>query len=455
MGTEPSLDDLLEEGRWLNGCLDDLSAEEAGGLNEFDEDPDHSLGEDVSRGGSAPGPAVTGKRKRATAEGGAPAGYWKQRRPLLQTRITGRLQEVKGKFGWIWPDKPINHPDAGMHEGKIYLSHKDVEAEIPGVGTHVSFVLYADGSGLGAMNCRPMDDGAGEQREPVLEWIVPEEQEPQGPAPAKAGPERPAASSCSGAGTGRVVSPSLSPGHQARAGQEGPAWRPDGLGRRPEGTAWRSEGQDKHGWRNERNDGQPRRAEASTWSGSKKTSETKGMRARVSDVPVAGLVTSWKGSYGWIEPLELVKHPLFNGKIFLHINDVASGEAPEIGAQVAFLVYSDPDGLGAEHCTPLRAGAMPAPTAASAAFAQSAAAFGVPRPAAAPAAAAASPGMPLQGRPASVPQTVPAPQPPSPQQPTPSPSEPVGPAPSEPIVAPTTDPDVARRLAAWMENLGG
>merc|ERR1712048_1074281 len=61
----------------------------------------------------------------------------------------------KGAFGWIVADKPISHPESKKHGGKIYLAHEDVEDELSGVGANVSFFLYSDGNGLGAMNVKP------------------------------------------------------------------------------------------------------------------------------------------------------------------------------------------------------------------------------------------------------------------------------------------------------------
>jgi len=79
------------------------------------------------------------------------------RRPAVRGRICGNIVEWKGKFGWIEPDEPINHPEARMKGGKIYLSQEDVAEVISGVGAHVSFYVYADGTGLGAMMCVPSD----------------------------------------------------------------------------------------------------------------------------------------------------------------------------------------------------------------------------------------------------------------------------------------------------------
>mmetsp|Transcript_78052 Transcript_78052/g.226463 ORF Transcript_78052/g.226463 Transcript_78052/m.226463 type:complete len:312 (-) Transcript_78052:69-1004(-) len=82
------------------------------------------------------------------------------RRPAVRGRVCGSIVEWKGKFGWIEPDAPINHPEARMKGGRIYLSQEDVAEVISGVGAHVSFYAYADGTGLGAMLCVPSDSPA-------------------------------------------------------------------------------------------------------------------------------------------------------------------------------------------------------------------------------------------------------------------------------------------------------
>mmetsp|Transcript_43475 Transcript_43475/g.131499 ORF Transcript_43475/g.131499 Transcript_43475/m.131499 type:complete len:303 (-) Transcript_43475:25-933(-) len=85
---------------------------------------------------------------------GSPGG---SRRPAIRGRTTGKIVEWKGKFGWLQPDAPIDHPEARMKGGRIYLSQEDVAEVISGVGAHVSFYVYADGTGLGAMMCVPSD----------------------------------------------------------------------------------------------------------------------------------------------------------------------------------------------------------------------------------------------------------------------------------------------------------
>ena len=67
----------------------------------------------------------------------------------------------------------------------------------------------------------------------------------------------------------------------------------------------------------------------------------------------AGRVTIWKGTYGWIEPLEPIEHSdisRHNGKIFVHMEDLAYGKKIlRVGVICEFHLYSDGEGLGAEN----------------------------------------------------------------------------------------------------------
>merc|ERR1712228_740702 len=67
---------------------------------------------------------------------------------------------------------------------------------------------------------------------------------------------------------------------------------------------------------------------------------------------MAGQVTKWNGSFGWIDPLEPVPHmPNFSGQIYLGSSDVDNPAVVRDGTQVMFFVYSDAKGLGAEEAT--------------------------------------------------------------------------------------------------------
>eukprot|EP00416_Gambierdiscus_australes_P022609 CAMPEP_0171076758 /NCGR_PEP_ID=MMETSP0766_2-20121228/13618_1 /TAXON_ID=439317 /ORGANISM="Gambierdiscus australes, Strain CAWD 149" /LENGTH=261 /DNA_ID=CAMNT_0011533759 /DNA_START=149 /DNA_END=934 /DNA_ORIENTATION=- len=54
---------------------------------------------------------------------------------------------------------PVGHPDYAKRKGRIYLSLSDHDGPTPKVGDKVSFLVYTDGSGLGAMNSKPADSG--------------------------------------------------------------------------------------------------------------------------------------------------------------------------------------------------------------------------------------------------------------------------------------------------------
>lgn len=86
------------------------------------------------------------------------------RRPAVNGRITGSITEWKGKFGWIVPDAPINHPEARMKGGRIYMSQEDVLEVISGVGAEVSFYVYSDGAGLGALHVVPVDSATAQKK---------------------------------------------------------------------------------------------------------------------------------------------------------------------------------------------------------------------------------------------------------------------------------------------------
>jgi len=89
-----------------------------------------------------------------------------QPRKLVSTkRISGTILDWRGNFGWIQAGQPIDHPDAHRTGGKIYLSAEDVQEELTGIGAAVTFFVYLDDNGLGAMNVRPATQKASEAPE--------------------------------------------------------------------------------------------------------------------------------------------------------------------------------------------------------------------------------------------------------------------------------------------------
>jgi len=183
----------------------------------------------------------------------------------MPSRVTGVILEMKPKFGWIQADTVIGHPDFKKRGGRLYLSLADVESGTPTVGDKVSFFVYTDGSGLGAMNCQAAG-GAGAQK---------------------------------------------------------PIGKPTALG--------------------------PGAAAAAT-----------GKRESLGDDTLyTGKIQTWSGSHGWILPLDNITHPLYKGKIYLKSSDVDSTEPLTSGTLVSFFLYTDSQGLGAEHCTVVDADASP------------------------------------------------------------------------------------------------
>jgi len=85
-------------------------------------------------------------------------------RKLVSTkRIRGTVLDWFDKFGWIQATQEIDHPEAHRNNGKIYLLAEDVQEDLPGVGCAVTFFLYQDANGLGAMNVRPDQHGQGQK----------------------------------------------------------------------------------------------------------------------------------------------------------------------------------------------------------------------------------------------------------------------------------------------------
>ncbi|CAL1153059.1 unnamed protein product [Cladocopium goreaui] len=88
-------------------------------------------------------------------------GKWQPRWPsgpnLARARVssepvTGEVLEWKGKYGWIKPTVPVEHPMADRHKGHIYVSINDLQGGLEAltVGSLCQFHLFEDASGLGA-----------------------------------------------------------------------------------------------------------------------------------------------------------------------------------------------------------------------------------------------------------------------------------------------------------------
>lgn len=229
----------------------------------------------------------------------APAAEAGHRTKVIPGRVTGTLTEWKGKMGWIVPNEEIDHPEASMHKWRIYCGQEDVESEISGPGATVSFFVYADGTGLGAMHVKEAT-GKGVQKQVH-----------------KAG---------QGAGQWAQASANKGASKWASAGQ-GAA---KGAGKKKEQR-------------------EPKEQPA----------PDKSAREVLNGMPLAGVVVKRHGKVAFIKPDEPVEHELsgkHKGMIYLHMEDLEDSEEPLVGAQVIFFVYVDEHGLGAERCTLVQQG---------------------------------------------------------------------------------------------------
>eukprot|EP00927_Polykrikos_kofoidii_P024047 TRINITY_DN2194_c0_g1_i1.p1 TRINITY_DN2194_c0_g1~~TRINITY_DN2194_c0_g1_i1.p1 ORF type:complete len:195 (-),score=32.51 TRINITY_DN2194_c0_g1_i1:56-640(-) len=77
-------------------------------------------------------------------------------------------------------------------------------------------------------------------------------------------------------------------------------------------------------------------------------------RERITQEPVTGEVSEWKGKYGWINPTVPVEHEKaarHKGQVFVSMTDLVGG-AQELtpGSLCQFHVFIDDNGIGAEEC---------------------------------------------------------------------------------------------------------
>ncbi|CAE7772114.1 unnamed protein product [Symbiodinium pilosum] len=81
-----------------------------------------------------------------------PSGPNLSRARISTEPVTGEVVEWKGKYGWIRPTVPVEHPMAEKHKGNIYVSMSDLQGGLEAltVGSLCQFHLFQDASGLGA-----------------------------------------------------------------------------------------------------------------------------------------------------------------------------------------------------------------------------------------------------------------------------------------------------------------
>lgn len=340
----------------------------------------------------------------------APEKKSEQAQPKERTKITskpvrGKLLDWKGKFGWVSADDKIEHPEAEKHKGKIFLAEEDAKFEIPGKGSILSFIVYTDGDGLGAMSVKVEEAVAKpapkpkEKKEPkpaAVKDDKPKKLNKDLPAPDKSGRSVVTSLPVKGTvkkGAGQVffIKPDDPVDHadaKKHKGyvylhasdiddEEAPMWNAkvmffvysDGKGLGAERCSIVEQGTEAMYGRRRKSKKAVAKAKAKAKAKgkskskakakSKKPKEPKGPsgpdlpRERITKEPVTGEVVQWKNRFGWIKPEAPIDHAAaekHGGKIYVNAKDIAEGSEMATGSKVKFHVFADEAGLGAEQC---------------------------------------------------------------------------------------------------------
>lgn len=255
-----------------------------------------------------------GKGKRPKG----PSGPDLERERLTAEKFTGEVAFWRGKFGYIMPSEPIDHPAAEKKGGKLWASMADILSGATELaeGQQVSFHVYSDSSGiLGA-----------------------EEIEEDGEPPAM-----PKATKGAGKGFSKGVRPPVSApapygapkgkacGKSAKAPWQAPvAEAPWSAGVKGKGKG-KDKGKDK--------------------GKSKFPAGPDLQRERLTAEKFTGEVVEWKGKFGYVKPDEEVDHPNAKkkeGKLWVSVKDI-DGDELTVGQSVSFHIYTDASGiLGAD-----------------------------------------------------------------------------------------------------------
>jgi len=102
---------------------------------------------------------------------GEKANMWmnKPRSRISNDRVRGQVRKWCGRYGWIEPSVPMAHAAAARHCGDVFVHANDVEkGQTLAEGMEVDFIVYLDGNGLGAEQCRQVAS-------PMLKGIVEED----------------------------------------------------------------------------------------------------------------------------------------------------------------------------------------------------------------------------------------------------------------------------------------
>jgi len=332
------------------------------------------------------------------------------KKQVMKNRITGKVIEWKGKFGWITPDRPVSHPEASKNRGRIFLAQEDVELDIQGVGSKVNFFVYADGKGLGAKNVRPGGggfNGGAPAKTPAMKgsaatgqkaapkwtpnWGSAGQATDKNGARQKIGGQRLTGTVSEWKGKFGWIMPSSKVNHPEAQKRGGKIYfgqddveqelsgvgatvsfflykdksglgamnvrSGKGQGKQAQGK-WVQVGKQAQG----KQQGKKQLVKNDKLKTKKEPKEhVKLERTRISEETKSGIVISTRReTIAWIRPDTEIDHPKMaesdQKDLFVHKSDIEGDAFPKLGANVVFYVYEDAKGLGAENCSVLEQG---------------------------------------------------------------------------------------------------
>lgn len=290
------------------------------------------------------------------------------RKQVSSKRIVGTVHVWQKTWGWIKPVEELDHPDAGKTGGRVYIHQSDLRGDGNlEIGSDVSFFLYVDRRGLGAMDCSEVSKGVAEAKTNGVtgeKTSTPQLGEKERPLPE--GWEK------------HWSSEHAEYYYWHRPTKESTWTRPtaedeDEEGLLPKGWTKHYD-EDRHEWYYWH-----KKSKTSTWerpsvvapvvstgdaaAGAAAQAEPQKV-AIAPDGPVIGQtrlrgrITKWHGFFGWIGHLHGVAEDLKpmlaqNGdKIYLNWRDVRQGSTLQAGSSVEFNVYVDDTGLCASDVCP-------------------------------------------------------------------------------------------------------
>lgn len=254
----------------------------------------------------------------------------KPRTPVSGPRQIGTVLDWKGKFGWIKPSKPINHPSSSKNGGKVYLAAEDVVEELDGVGATVSFQLYSDKSGLGAADVKMAKGAAAAAPKPVAQTVNGKPATSSAVANYKAQAAKAAAQKANPKAKAKAAAAWPT---NAAQGQKRPAPQAADV-QQPLAKKGKGVGKDGKG-------------------GGKGKSKPAGPKEVIHDEPLNGTIVKWQGKFGWVKPDDEIDHPLAGNHQDLYVSQEDVEEEIEgVGSRVQFMLYADNRGLGAQNVKP-------------------------------------------------------------------------------------------------------